>query len=168
MRSDRSCTVSALTKLDLHHSATYAFDVAAVDPATAGILSAILRPVLSIASLLMIVRIVLTWYPEVDATKMPWAIAYAPTGQSSQFTINTFTFSFLMRYIHTPLRALKHHYFLFLLNATESLLAATRKVVKPFNGLDVSPIVWVALLSFVSEILTGPQGILSLLQRKGI
>ena len=47
-------------------------------------------------------------------------------------------------------------------------MAATRKVVKPFNGLDVSPIVWVALLSFVSEILTGPQGILSMIERKGI
>ena len=41
-------------------------------------------------------------------------------------------------------------------------------MVKPFNGLDVSPIVWVALLSFLSEILTGPQGILSLIARKGI
>lgn len=55
-----------------------------------------------------------------------------------------------------------------ILFTTEPLLAATRKVVKPFNGLDVSPIVWVALLSFLSEILTGPQGILSLIERKGI
>lgn len=39
----------------------------------------------------------------------------------------------------------------------EPLLEATRKVVPPFNGLDVSPIVWVALLSFLAEILTGPQ-----------
>lgn len=52
--------------------------------------------------------------------------------------------------------------------APEPVLGVTRKVVKPFNGLDVSPIVWVALLSFVSEILTGPQGILSLIERKGI
>lgn len=50
----------------------------------------------------------------------------------------------------------------------EPVLVATRKVVPPFNGLDVSPIVWVALLSFLSEILTGPQGILSLIERKGI
>ena len=48
------------------------------------------------------------------------------------------------------------------------MLAATRRVVKPFNGLDVSPIVWVALLSLISEVLTGPQGILSLIERKGI
>jgi YggT family protein len=103
------------------------YEVAALNSATAGAIAAILRPTLSIGSLLMIVRIVLTWYPEVDAKKLPWSIAYAPT---------------------------------------EPLLAATRKVVKPFNGLDVSPIVWVAILSFLSEILTGPQGILSLIQRK--
>ena len=30
----------------------------------------------------------------------------------------------------------------------------------------MSPIVWVALLSFTNEILLGPQGILNLLQRK--
>lgn len=52
--------------------------------------------------------------------------------------------------------------------AAEPLLVPTRKLVPPFNGLDVSPIVWVALLSFLSEILTGPQGILSLIARKGI
>ena len=50
----------------------------------------------------------------------------------------------------------------------EPLLAATRRVVPPFNGLDVSPIVWVALLSLVAEVLTGPQGILSLIERKGL
>ena len=52
--------------------------------------------------------------------------------------------------------------------SAEPLLAATRRVVPPFNGLDVSPIVWVALLSLVAEVLTGPQGILSLIERKGL
>lgn len=55
-----------------------------------------------------------------------------------------------------------------MLKSAEPLLVPTRKLVPPFNGLDVSPIVWVALLSFLSEILTGPQGILSLIARKGI
>ena len=58
-------------------------DVAALDSATAGLLASVLRPVLSLSSLLMIVRIVLAWYPEVDATKMPWSIAYTPTGRHS-------------------------------------------------------------------------------------
>ncbi|PRW34048.1 CPLD43 required for cyt b6 assembly [Chlorella sorokiniana] len=105
------------------------YELAALDSATAGTLAAVLKPALSLASLLMIVRIVMSWYPEIDGKQMPWSIAYTPT---------------------------------------EPLLEATRKVVPPFNGLDVSPIVWVALLSFLAEILTGPQGILSLIARKGI
>jgi YggT family protein len=103
-------------------------ELAELDAAAAGALALLLKPALSLASLAMIVRIVLTWYPEVDIAAWPWSLVCAPT---------------------------------------EPLLAATRKVVKPFNGLDVSPIVWVALLSFVSEVLTGPQGILSMLERKG-
>lgn len=105
------------------------YELAALDSATAGILLLILKPFLSLVSLLMIVRIIMTWYPELDATQLPWSLAYTPT---------------------------------------EPILAPTRKVIKPFNGLDVSPIVWVALISFVSEILTGPQGILNLIVRKGI
>ncbi len=104
-------------------------DLAELDSATAATLALILNPSLSVYSLLMIVRIVMTWYPEIDGNSFPWSIAY---------------------------------------NGTEGLLAGTRKVVKPFNGLDVSPIVWVALLSFVNEILTGPQGILNLIARKGM
>jgi YggT family protein len=49
---------------------------------------------------------------------------------------------------------------------TEPILSATRKVVPLVGGVDVTPIVWVALLSFVSEILLGPQGILMLIQRQ--
>ena len=61
------------------------YDLAGLNSATAGTLATILRPVLSISSLLMIVRIVLTWYPEIDATKMPWALAYTPTGTGQFF-----------------------------------------------------------------------------------
>ena len=32
-------------------------------------------------------------------------------------------------------------------------------------GVDISPIVWVAFLSFISEILVGPQGLLSILEK---
>lgn len=49
---------------------------------------------------------------------------------------------------------------------TEPLLGPTRKVVQPQGGVDLAPLVWVAVLSFVNEILLGPQGILNLLQRK--
>lgn len=34
-------------------------------------------------------------------------------------------------------------------------------------GVDISPIVWVGLLSFINETVLGPQGILSIIQREG-
>jgi YggT family protein len=49
---------------------------------------------------------------------------------------------------------------------TEPLLKPTRETIPPFQGLDVSPIVWFAILSFLNEIFLGPQGLLILLQNK--
>jgi len=50
--------------------------------------------------------------------------------------------------------------------ATEPLLVATRKVVPPQGGVDVSPVVWFAIISLVRELLVGGQGVLILLQNK--
>ena len=41
-------------------------ELADIDAKTAGTLAAFLRPVLSVGILLMIVRIVLSWYPQVN------------------------------------------------------------------------------------------------------
>ena len=50
---------------------------------------------------------------------------------------------------------------------TEPVLRPTRNLVPPLAGVDISPIVWVALLSFFNETMLGPQGILSIIQREG-
>ena len=50
---------------------------------------------------------------------------------------------------------------------TEPVLKPTRKFIPPVAGVDISPLVWVAILSFLSEVLTGPQGLLSILQKSG-
>ena len=50
---------------------------------------------------------------------------------------------------------------------TEPLLKATRQLIPPVAGVDISPIVWVSLLSFISEIMLGPQGLLTILAKKG-
>lgn len=50
---------------------------------------------------------------------------------------------------------------------TEPLLKATRSFIPPVAGVDITPIVWVAVISFFSEILLGPQGLLTIIQRKG-
>lgn len=98
-----------------------------MNPETASAISNVLGPVFSVATLLMILRIVTTWYPETDETKLPWSIVYLPT---------------------------------------EWILKPTRKVVPPSFGVDISPIVWVAIISFLNEILLGPQGILNLIIRE--
>eukprot|EP01026_Neomeris_dumetosa_P056660 TRINITY_DN51899_c1_g1_i4.p2 TRINITY_DN51899_c1_g1~~TRINITY_DN51899_c1_g1_i4.p2 ORF type:complete len:183 (-),score=14.00 TRINITY_DN51899_c1_g1_i4:133-681(-) len=104
------------------------YQVALLGASQAALLVTFLRPLLAIGQLLMISRIVLTWYPQIDTSKLPWALSYIPT---------------------------------------EPILSVTRKVIKPVGGVDVTPIVWFAFLSFSNEILIGPQGILNLIQEKG-
>lgn len=103
--------------------------LAAVSPEWEPLLQAgklIAGPGLNIFNFVMIVRIILTWYPQTDLAKAPWIFIAVPT---------------------------------------EPLLRATRKVIKPVGGVDISPIVWFALMSFVHEILVGPQGIFVLLSQ---
>jgi len=39
---------------------------------------------------------------------------------------------------------------------TEPILSVTRKVIPPLGGVDVTPVVWFGLISFLNEILAGP------------
>lgn len=89
-------------------------------------LSFALRPLLFIGQSLMLIRIVVSWFPEIKETEVPWIFAYVPT---------------------------------------EPILSVTRKIIPPAFGVDISPVVWIAVLSFAGEILIGPQGILNLIQR---
>nr|CAD1821127.1 unnamed protein product [Ananas comosus var. bracteatus] len=49
---------------------------------------------------------------------------------------------------------------------TEPFLKVTRKVIPPLGGVDVTPVVWFGLVSFLNEILVGPQGLLVLLSQQ--
>ncbi|XP_073102395.1 protein COFACTOR ASSEMBLY OF COMPLEX C SUBUNIT B CCB3, chloroplastic-like isoform X2 [Elaeis guineensis] len=49
---------------------------------------------------------------------------------------------------------------------TEPLLRITRKLIPPLGGVDVTPVVWFGLISFLNEILVGPQGLLVLLSQQ--
>ena len=99
----------------------------ALDPETAKTIASILGPLFAVSEILFIVRIVMTWYPSVPITKLPWVVAYVPT---------------------------------------EPLLKPTRSAIPPVGGVDVSPIIWVGMISFLNEILLGKQGLLVLLSNK--
>jgi YggT family protein len=84
----------------------------------------ILGPVLGIYTLLFIVRIVLTWYPQVEHNRFPFNMAVWPT---------------------------------------EFLLIPVRKVVPPIGGVDISPIIWVGIITLLREVLLGQQGLFRIL-----
>lgn len=49
---------------------------------------------------------------------------------------------------------------------TEPVLEPTRRLFRPVGGVDISPIIWVAGISFLNEILLGQQGLLVLLSQE--
>jgi YggT family protein len=53
--------------------------LAELDPATAATASSVLAPLLNVGELLFIVRIVMTWYPNIKDDAFPWSLVYAPT-----------------------------------------------------------------------------------------
>lgn len=46
---------------------------------------------------------------------------------------------------------------------TEPFLIPVRKVVPPIGGVDISPIIWVGIVTLLRELLVGQQGILKML-----
>ena len=73
-------------------------------------------------TLTFLLRIVLTWYPQIDQTQGAWRVVAIPT---------------------------------------EPLLSLTRRLVAPIGGVDVTPVIWVGLISLFRELLVGQQGVLS-------
>lgn len=45
---------------------------------------------------------------------------------------------------------------------TDLPLALTRRLIAPIGGVDVTPVVWVGLVSLLRELLVGQQGLLTL------
>ena len=46
---------------------------------------------------------------------------------------------------------------------TEPFLIPVRKIIPPIGGVDISPIVWVGIVSLLREFLIGQQGLLRML-----
>ena len=74
------------------------------------------------------------------------------------------TLVFLIRLILTwyPKVNLNKGFWLFITIPTSSILNFTRKMIPPIGGVDVGPVIWIGIISFLREILVGQQGLIKL------
>ena len=46
---------------------------------------------------------------------------------------------------------------------TEPFLSPSRKIIPPLGGVDITPIIWVGILTLLREMLLSPEGLISML-----
>ena len=74
------------------------------------------------------------------------------------------TIVFLIRLILTwyPKINLSKGLWLLISIPSNSILNLTRKIIPPIGGVDVGPVIWIGVISFLREILVGQQGLIKL------
>ena len=74
------------------------------------------------------------------------------------------TLVFLIRLILTwyPKIDLSKGFWLLISIPTSSILDLTRKVIPPIGGVDIGPVIWIGIISFLREILVGQQGLIKI------
>ena len=74
------------------------------------------------------------------------------------------TIVFLIRLILTwyPKIDLSKGLWLLISIPSSFILNVTRKIIPPIGGVDVGPVIWIGVISFLREILVGQQGIIKL------
>ena len=74
------------------------------------------------------------------------------------------TLVFLFRLILTwyPKIDLSKGFWLLVSIPSNSILNLTRKIIPPIGGVDVGPVIWIGVISFLREILVGQQGLIKL------
>ncbi len=75
------------------------------------------------------------------------------------------TFLFIFRIVLTWYPQVESNKFPFniVIAPTEPFLAPSRKLISPIGGVDITPIVWVAIISLIREVLVGQQGLITML-----
>ena len=74
------------------------------------------------------------------------------------------TIVFLIRLILTwyPKIDISKGLWLFISIPSSPILNLTRKIIPPIGGVDVGPVIWIGIISFLREILVGQQGLIKL------
>ena len=79
-------------------------------------------------------------------------------------SLSYLTVVFLIRLILSwyPKIELNKGLWLFISIPSTSILNFTRKLIPPIGGVDVGPVIWIGVISFLREILVGQQGLIKL------
>ena len=79
-------------------------------------------------------------------------------------SLSYLTVVFLVRLIASwyPKIELNKGLWLFISIPSSSILNLTRKLIPPIGGVDVGPVIWIGIISFLREILVGQQGLIKL------
>jgi len=56
----------------------------------------------------------------------------------------------------------------FVLLPTSSILKTTKKLIPPIGGVDVTPVIWIGIISLIREILVGQQGLIKLIMQANL
>lgn len=78
---------------------------------------------LSFLTLVFLLRLIMTWYPNINIQKGLWIFITFPTNK---------------------------------------ILKISKKIIPPIGGVDVTPVIWIGIISFIREILVGQQGLIKL------
>jgi YggT family protein len=117
------------------------------------------------------------WLPQISLFAFPFISNAFQIGEANMDTIhlvkpfldvfiNTFNLLFLSRTIMSwyPKSKTEGLPFKAIVWTTEPLLSPVRQIVPPSFGVDISAIVWIMVLSFIREVMLGPQGLLTLME----
>ena len=85
-------------------------------------------------------------------------------------SLSYLTIVFLVRLILTwyPKIDLNKGFWLLIAIPTSSILNFTKKLMPPIGGVEVSPVIWIGIISFLREILVGQQGLIKLAMQNSI
>ena len=74
------------------------------------------------------------------------------------------TITFLIRLVLTwyPKVDLNRGLWLVISIPTSSILTLTKRLIPPIGGVDIGPVIWIGIISFLREILVGQQGLIKL------
>jgi YggT family protein len=139
-------------------------------------LSNVLDPFLNFMSFAMLSRVVLSWYPEIIASNTNNNTSNSNSSKDSSQPTETDDITSVMLATEsdsskrppTTEKASLPIWITLIVIPTQPLLQAVKDVVPPAFGVDITPVFWLAIFTFIHEILLGQQGLLTMKIKYGI